>query len=176
MPVTGYSGNNAADFSSWVMRWEVLIENYPYLQTKESLKEGEKKSYSEGLLGLSAKVRSLAVLRRPGLHCFGFFYYSLTPDYWEASSLLTRHVLCWALLFCQQQSTVLCDLHSFSSQWISDRAVLTFYMQGCMSCTRESNQSQWRHHFIFCLCTGRVVPTENSYCKQHHLLVELIDL
>lgn len=175
VPLVGISGEVAADFSSWVTWWEPLIENCPCLQKREFESRG-KKSQSEGLLRLSAKVRSLAVFRRPGLHCIGFLYYSLTPDYWEASSLLTRHVLCWALLFCQQQSTVLWDLHSFSSQWISDRAVLTFYTQGCMSCTRESIQSQRRPHFIFCFRAGRVIPTESSYCKRHHQLVELIDL
>lgn len=143
---------------------------------EERVWKGGKKNSSEALLGLSAKVRSLAILHRPGLCCIGFLYYSLTPDYWEASSLLTRHVLCWALLFCQQQSTVLWDLHSFSRQWISDKDVLTFYTQGCMSCTRENIQRQWGPRFLFSLCTGRVVPTENSYCKWHHLLVELTDL
>lgn len=167
------SGEDAAGFSSWVMWRDVLIENCPSLQKREFESRGER-SQSEGLLGPSAKVRSLAVLRLPGLCCVGFLYYSLTPEYWEASSLLTRHVLCWALLFCQQQSTVLWDLRSFSSQWISDRAVLTFYTQGWMSCTWESIQSQWRLRFVF--CTGRVVPTESSYCERHHLLAELIDL
>lgn len=65
---------------SAVTWWDVLTENCPSLQKRE-LEKGGKRSQSEGLLGPSAKVRSLAVLRRPGWRCVGFLYYSLTPEY-----------------------------------------------------------------------------------------------